>query len=156
DGRWLGFERPSSDGAVQINKVSLGGGAPVVLTETGIFALGSGVTWGKNATIVFSDGLGGLKVIPDAGGEPQEFTPVNGRNTSGRLPHFLPDGSGVLFTVVRNFGGNINWKRAQIWVKSLKTGQLKLLIEDGVDAQYADGYLVFARQGKLFVAPFDL
>jgi serine/threonine protein kinase/Tol biopolymer transport system component len=167
DGHWLGFERVGPSGSVQINKVSLAGGAPIVLTEKGIVsqvaglggavAFGSGISWGKNATIVFSDTFGGLKVIPEAGGVAQEFTGVDDATTqSHRLPHFLPDGSGVLFTVFRYYGGNPDWKRAQIWVKSLRNGERKLVIEDGLDAQYADGYLVFARQGKLFAVPFDV
>lgn len=38
----------------------------------------------------------------------------------------------------------------------MKTGERKLLIEDALDARYlGNGSLVFARQGKLFVVPFD-
>ncbi|PYS43389.1 MAG: hypothetical protein DMG14_01055, partial [Acidobacteria bacterium] len=48
-----------------------------------------------------------------------------------------------------------DWKRAQIWVKSLNTNHRKLLLENALDARYVDGYLVFARQTKLFAVSFD-
>ncbi len=39
----------------------------------------------------------------------------------------------------------------------MKTGDPKLLVENGTDARYvASGHLVFARQGKLFAVGFDL
>ena len=98
-----------------------------------------------------------LSVIPDTGGEPKEFTQLDPstNEASHRLPHFLPDGSAVLFTVLRYTTVTPDWKRAQVWVKSLKTGAQKLLIEDAMDARYADGTLVFARQGKLYAVLFD-
>src|SRR5262249_9108353 len=68
-----------------------------------------------------------------------------------------PDGSGVLFTVLRYHVVTPEWKDAQIWVYSFKTGQRKRLLDDATDARYTgDGYLVFARLGKLFAEPFDL
>src|SRR5262249_5831413 len=76
---------------------------------------------------------------------------------SHRLPHFLPDGSGVLFTVLKYRVTQPDWESAQIWVYSFKTGQRKLLLENALDARYvAGGHLVFARQGKLFAVRFDL
>jgi serine/threonine-protein kinase len=153
DGKWLGFLHQSG-----MKKVELGGGRPVVLNEKAALSLGA--TWGTNGTIVFATGLGGgLKVIRETGGEPEDFTVLNAANneTSHRLPRFLPDAEGVLFTVLRFAIAAPDWNRAQIWVKSLKTGERKLLIENGVDARYvSNGYLVFARQGKLFAVGFDL
>jgi serine/threonine protein kinase len=101
---------------------------------------------------------GGLKSVPDSGGEPEVVTELNSASheVSHRLPHFLPDGSGLLFTTLRHATSAIDWKRSQIWVKSLTTGQSKLLLENAQDAQYGDnGYLIFARQGKLFGVQFN-
>jgi serine/threonine-protein kinase len=153
DGKWLGFLQQG-----QMKKVELGGGRPVVLNEKAIQSFG--LTWGTNRTIVFAPATGGvLKVIPETGGEPHDFTTLNAANDeySHRLPHFLPGAKGVLFTVLRFTGTAPDWNRAQIWVTSPKTGGRKLLIENGVDARYAsNGHLVFARQGKLFAVGFDL
>ncbi len=50
-----------------------------------------------------------------------------------------------------------DWSKAQIWVKSTKTNEARLLIDNGTDARYvANGFLVFARLGKLFAVGFDL
>jgi serine/threonine-protein kinase len=153
DGKWLGFLQQG-----QLKRVELGGGSPVALNDKAIQSFG--VTWGTNRTIVFAPAnSGGLKVIPEAGGQPQDFTTPNAANDeySHRLPHFLPDARGVLFTVLRFTSAAPNWNRAQIWVALPKTGERKLLIENGVDARYdSNGHLVFARQGKLWAVGFDL
>ena len=50
-----------------------------------------------------------------------------------------------------------DWRRAQIVVQSLETGERNLLFEDGSDGRYLPtGHLVFARKGTLIAAPFDL
>ena len=152
DGQWLGF---FSQG--KLVKAPLAGGSPVALAEK--IAAPMGGTWGKNGTIVFAADIGGgLKSVSDAGGEPEDFTQLDkGANEiSHRLPHFLPDGSAVLFTVIRYTYAAPDWKRAQIWARSLKTGQRKLVLENALDARYVnDGRLVFAREGKLFAVRFD-
>jgi serine/threonine-protein kinase len=158
DGQSLGFQQGQ-----QLKKVSLSGGAPVVLAENLAIPNGPnwgppGISWGSNGTIVFPRLLGSaLSVIPDTGGEPKDFTKLDAaaNEASHRLPHFLPDGSAVLFTVLRYTTVTPDWKRAQVWVKSLKTGEQKLLIEDAIDARYVDGSLIFGRQGKLYAVAFD-
>src|SRR4030095_1831488 len=99
----------------------------------------------------------GLSIVRDSGGEPEEFTTIDAskNESSHRLPHFLPDGSAVLFTVLRYTTITPDWKRAQVWVKPLK-GERKLLIENALDARYiGSNILVFARQAKLFAVRFD-
>src|SRR5215510_12114028 len=49
----------------------------------------------------------------------------------------MPDSSGVLFTVLRYTFVAPDWKRAQVWIKSLRSGERKLLLENAVDARYA-------------------
>ena len=159
DGTWLGYQQGG-----QIKKVPIAGGTPVVVVERlnipGADWGPPGIAWGKNGTIIFSHSLGtGLSMVREAGGEPEEFTTLDtaANESSHRLPQFLPDGSGVLFTVLRYTTVNPDWKRAQVWVKSLKTGERKLLVENALDARYIEGgYLIFARQTKLFAVRFDL
>jgi serine/threonine protein kinase/Tol biopolymer transport system component len=163
DGQWLAFYTQGPQLVGQIKKVAVTGGPPAVLTEnpaSGSFAAGGlfGITWSRNGAIVFATGTGGLKMIPEAGGERKDFTELDpaAHEVSHRLPHFLPDGSGVLFTVLRYTFVAPDWKRAQVWIKSLRTGERKLLLENAVDARYANGYLVFSRQAKLYAVRFDL
>src|SRR5215813_3685932 len=96
-------------------------------------------------------------MVREAGGDPEEFTTLDtaANEIFHRLPHFLPDGNAVLFTVLRYTTITPDWKRAQIWVKPLK-GERKLLLENALDARYVgNNTLVFARQGKLFAVHFD-
>ena len=157
DGEWLAFQQ-----GTQLKKIALAGGPPTVLVEglAGPGAFGPpGLTWGPDGMIVFPATMGaGLSMVRETGGKPEEFTTLNqaAHEASHRLPHFLPDGSGVLFTVIPYSAVQPDWSRAQVWVKSLKTGERKRLIEDAVDAQYAgNNTLIFARRGKLFAISFD-
>jgi serine/threonine protein kinase len=157
DGKWIGFQQRQ-----QLMKVSLAGGAPVVLIEKLNNQGGNwgppGISWGKDGTVIFSHSLGtGLSMVRDTGGEPEEFTTLDAaaHESSHRLPHFLPDGNAVLFTVLKYTTITPDWARAAVWVKPLK-GERKLLIENALDARYAgNGILVFARQAKLFAVRFD-
>jgi serine/threonine-protein kinase len=153
DGEWLGFLSGS-----QIKKVQLNGATPVTtVADVGPRRL-TGLTWGQNGTIVFAPAAaGGLKVVRDSGGEPEEFTTLDTtmNEVSHRLPHFLPDGSGVLFTVLRYTYIEPNWSSAQVWAKSLKSGERRLVLENAADGRYLDsGYLVFVREGRLFAVRF--
>jgi serine/threonine protein kinase len=159
DGAWVGFQQGQ-----QIKKVALAGGAPVVLVEnlglTQDLNFGPpGLTWGRNGMIVYPNNLAaGLSMVRDTGGKPEVFTELDAANNeaSHRLPHFLPDGSAVLFTVLPYSAVAPEWTRAQVWVKSTKTGERKRLLENAMDARYAgDGTLVFAREGKLYAVRFD-
>src|SRR5688572_1993514 len=157
DGQWLGFLQGR-----QIRKVALAGGTPVVVAENLNNAGGDwgppGIAWGKNGSIVFPQSLGvGLSIVRDTGGDIEEFTTLNAEanESSHRLPHFLPDGNAVLFTVLRYTNITPDWKRAQVWMKPLN-GERKLLLEHEHDARYdGNGTLIFARQAKLFAVRFD-
>ena len=159
DGTWIGFQQGQ-----QIKKVALAGGAPVVIVESLTLTQDvnfgpAGLTWGRNGMIVYPNNLGaGLSMVRETGGTPEVFTELDPANheASHRLPHFLPDGSAVLFTVLQYSAVAPEWKRAQVWAKSTKTGERKRLLDNAVDARYAaDNTLVFAREGKLYAIRFD-
>ena len=68
-----------------------------------------------------------------------------------RWPHVLPEGKGTLFVAQK---GRDDWTLA---VVSFETGETHLLNESGTYPRYAaSGHLVFAREGTLFAAAFDL
>ena len=65
----------------------------------------------------------------------------------------LPGGDAVLFTIERT---QYLWDDAQVVVRSLATGEQKVLIDGGADARYVPtGHLVYARMGTLMAVPFD-
>ena len=98
---------------------------------------GFGVDWGADGFLVFAQIGGPLFRVSAAGGEPEEITELDqaANEISHRLPHMLPGDQAVLFTALRYKTVGMDWKGAQIFVRSLETGQRKLLIEDGSDAR---------------------
>jgi serine/threonine-protein kinase len=158
DGQWVGYWA-----AGQIRKVPLRGGPSVPIlapSETGqalqqipIF----GASWGGDDRIVFAQGAGGLLEISASGGSLTERTKTNSerREFSHRLPHVLPGGDAVLFTVTHNRFPH--WDETQIWAHSRSSRQSKLLIEGGADARYvSSGHLLYVRDGALLATPFDV
>jgi hypothetical protein len=113
-----------------------------------------GASWGSDGTIVFATARnGGLGRVSAEGGTPEALTTLQPGEYSHRLPHMLPDGSAVIFTISK--GANL-WDDTQIVVRSLATGRQTVLIEGGADGRYVStGHLVYIRLGTLMAAPFD-
>jgi Tol biopolymer transport system component len=150
DGQWIGFWA-----AGQIRKVQFTGAPPVVIAPLGQMPFG--MSWDRDNRVVFARSAGGLMQVPASGGTPQELTSTNTERgeISHRLPHVLPDGDGVLYTVTHNRFPR--WDEPQVWLHSRTTGVSKLLIEGGADARYvSSGHLVYARDGVLLAVAFDL
>jgi serine/threonine-protein kinase len=112
-----------------------------------------GASWGDGDVIVFAT-VEGLWRVAASGGTPQVVKERRADEPSPRLPHVLPGGQAVLFTLANT---PFRWDDAQIVVRSLASGDEKVLIADAADARYmSSGHIVFMRQGKLMAAPFDL
>ena len=147
DDRWVGF---IADG--KLKKVTVEGGVAVTLCDVG---LAFGTSWGPDNNILLSPSQDvGLFRVSAEGGEPESLTTPD--KTKGeyshRLPHCLPAGKGVLFTIM---GANVPQPRIA-WL-DLKTRKWRVLMGDAADARYVPtGHLVFLRQGTLMVVPFDL
>jgi eukaryotic-like serine/threonine-protein kinase len=148
DDRWVGFW---ADG--KFTKVSIDGGVPHNLTD--FVGVGT-ASWGPDNSIVFSSMRpGSLYRITSNGGTPEVLTiPDKSHDeTNHRLPHWLPDGKGVLFTIFREWFD----QEPRVALLDLKTRKWRVLLEDAADARYVpSGHLIFLRQGTLMAAPFDL
>jgi Tol biopolymer transport system component len=150
DGRWVAYFA-----ANQIRKVPIAGGPPVPVTTVGQMMFGA--SWGDDEVVVFARSAGGLWEAPASGGTPVERTQVNRENgeVGHRLPHVLPGGDAVLYTVMHNRFPN--WNETQVWVHSRRSNTAKLLIDGGADARYvASGHLLYVNEGTLLAVPFDL
>jgi WD40 repeat protein len=148
DNRWVGFW---ADG--KLMKISADGGVAAVLCDAPrIF----GANWGLDNSIVFTDRVGGgLTKISAEGGKPEILTePDPAREeTSHHLPFWLPDGKGILFTVLKH-----HWD-TQPHLASLRmdTREWRILLEDAADPRYVPtGHLVFLRRATLMAVRFDL
>jgi serine/threonine-protein kinase len=149
DGHWIGFY---IEGAIK--KIPLHGGTPVdVCKVPGFF----GASWGTDGSIVFvQDELDGLWQVSSEGGPPRQVTSLNRARgeVSHRLPSFLPGARSVMYTVLRKT--LVNWLQAEVAVKSMDTGEVRVLAEDAVDARFIPpGILLFIRRGTLMAAAFD-
>ena len=95
DGQWVGFWA-----AGELRKVPLGGGPPVTLCKA---STTFGASWGSDGTIVFADARnGGLLRVSANGGSPTPLTTLQPGEYSHRLPHMLPGGRAVVFTILES------------------------------------------------------
>jgi serine/threonine-protein kinase len=154
-GDWIGFlaegeirKTPVAGGpVVKVARLTEGGltsPSPLVSAEEDFF----GAAWGDDGTIVFGRYSEGLWQVAAAGGVAKPLGPA--QNHSQRLPHFLPDGRGILASVLLH-------EELSIAVVPRGGGEPKVLIERGSDARFvAPSHIVFAQDGVLMSAPFDL
>jgi len=137
----------------KLMRIPVEGGTPVALCDV-LWCFGA--AWGTSGDIVFANHENaGLLTLPAQGGGPQTLTvPDQAKGEYGhRLPAWLPNDAGILFTIVR-YGHEIH---PQVAVLSLPKKDKRVLIEDGADARYVPtGHLVFIRRGVLYAVPFDL
>ena len=143
DGGWIGFWKANS-----LRKVPVDGGPVVTLCNAEEI---QGASWGPNNIVVFAPRGEGIWHVSADGGAPQQLTKPDParRGSTNRHPRLLPDGRALLFTTV---GLGV---APRIVVRSLASGEETTLIEDGADARFVSGYLVFSRGGILMAAPFD-
>jgi eukaryotic-like serine/threonine-protein kinase len=153
DDRWIGFYAPGTPG--MLKKVSISGGVPVPLCDVENNEW-FGASWGPDNTIVFSKSYdGGIYQVSADGGKPEVLTtPAKTREEFGhKHPHWLPDGSGVLFTNMREQFD----LEPQVAFLDLNTRKWSVLLENAADARYIpSGHMVFVRQGTLMLVPFEL
>jgi serine/threonine-protein kinase len=136
-------------------KASLAGGAPTKLVEYDSFHRGD---WATDGWIYWTSSYpGGIVRIRDSGGEIEPVTEIDAKKgeRSHRFADLLPGGRAIIYTAGSEGMSSYNDARIELW--DLTTRQKKTLIDGGTSAVYsASGHIVYARQGKLFAAAFDL
>jgi Tol biopolymer transport system component len=134
--------------AGELKRVSLNGGAPVVIAG-GVTNL-YGAHWASDGTILFGQS-DGIYRVPANGGTPSLVIPaLEGEVIYG--PELLPDGESVLFSATTT----PSWDEAHIAVQSLATGERTGLVSGGSEARYTGtGHLVYALRDGLFAVAFD-
>ena len=149
DGRRVAF---NAGGGVRV--VSLSGGPPLAIVESGV---GAGGAWGPDGYVYFKpEGESALLRVPETSGEVEPFTVLDTAQSETRhiWPQALPNGRGVLFTVGHQPVNDVS--QYDIAVADLETGEHEVLLR-GVFALYAaSGHLVYVTaDGTLLAAPFD-
>ena len=159
DGKSIVYATLGDRGAGAVFRtISTTGGVPTVVGQAGGNSGVSGVSW-SDGGILYTDNSGIVRVSP-SGGKPETVVPLaQGETMQGATA--LPGGAGILFAVAKGRDPGIAptidlWDGATIAVQT-PTGERKTLITGGSDPRYlSTGHLLYARGGRLFVAPFDL
>jgi serine/threonine-protein kinase len=154
DGQQIAYWTPGR----QLKRIGISGGAPVVVaslagSDQEIGGAGNlrGGSWSIDNTILLAIGEG-IQRVPASGGAFELVIPA-GEEEFFQSPSLLPDGDGVLFSVVTGS----DWNSAQIVVQSIATGERRVLIEGGTSPRYVStGHLVYAIGADLFGLAFDV
>jgi serine/threonine-protein kinase len=152
DGQWIGFWQ-----AGQLKKISVSGGAPLVLCDA---VNPFGASWERDGTILFGQGPEGIAQVPDGGGTLTVVVTVDkGKNEVAYGPELLSDGKTILFTVatpVEGVAAGAAWDRAQIVVQARGSADRRVVVQGGSEAHVvSSGHLVYEREGTLVAVPFD-
>jgi serine/threonine-protein kinase len=114
---------------------------------------GAGATWLDAKTIVFGGGPGGgLAAVSLAGGSPVTLLQPQALSPDVRFgwPDALPDGAGLLFTVITPTGSDVA-------VLPPGSTRHRVLVHDAAFGRYAPtGHLIVERNGQLAAAPFEV
>ncbi len=150
DSRDLGF----FDGST-LKRVSADGG-PVRLVADNVGPWnGYGGAWGADGTIAFASQAGLFRVSAN-GGAVTSLTRLQSGDWLHCWPSFLPDGRRFLFTA-KLWTRTAEASEQGIYLGSLDSPKFERLLPDLSSAVFAaPGFLVFARDGALSAAPFDL
>ena len=144
DGRWLGF---FSEG--KLRKIPSTGGPVQVLCDA---HEGRGGSWSKSGVIVFAPDIQGpLMQVPEGGGTPRPATRIPKESVTHRNPHFLPDGKKFLFTERET----LSELYGHVALGSLDVGPSSTLVERASNPQFAQGYLLYVREGNLLAQRMD-
>ena len=138
----------------KLMKISLDAGTSLPVCD---ITTGRGGSWSKNGTIICSpNSAGGIFKVPSSGGKPQEIIKpdTSTKTLSLRWEYFLPDGNHFLYSTQNSASGSS--PTDGIYLSSLSNTKSKKLIDASSNCQYADGYLLFVRQGILLAQKFDL
>jgi Tol biopolymer transport system component len=130
----------------KLKTVEASGGAVLTLADAPI---GRGGSWGPDGTILFAPG-GSTPIfrIGASGGTAKEATVLNG-TTTHRWPVFLPDGRHFVCFVYNNDSGGL-------YLGSLDSQAFTQIATAPAQAQSANGYLAYIRDGNLMVQKLDL
>jgi eukaryotic-like serine/threonine-protein kinase len=153
DGRFIAYRAQN-----KLWKINVSGGPPLMLADSCAGPGGAGGAWNRDDVILFTPKAGSpLHRIAASGGTSFPVTKLDteyGEDTH-RFPFFLPDGQHFLYLAAGSKAGGPNDAHGA-FVGSLDPSEpRKLLLQAGVNAQYALGHLIFMRDGTLVAQPFD-
>jgi len=146
DGRSLGFLAHGELRVLDLASRSL-------RTLTSVPTAPCGGTWNREGTIVYTEGMTGLKRVPAAGGTSSPI-PSPGPSSDPVLisdPQFLPDGRHFLYFAASSQPG-----RSAMMLGDLDSPTRRSILLVGTRALYAPpGFLLYVRDGDVVAHRFD-
>ena len=140
----------------KLKKVALNGTPPVTIAEA---ARGRAGSWNQDDVILFSPTtLSGIYRVSAAGGKPTPVTQLDkaAQETTHRWATFLPDGKHFLY-LAGTHSGAVNRDLDAIYVTSLDTPSKRtMLVRTRSNVAYANGHLLYEKNGLLLAHRFDL
>jgi len=136
----------------KLKKIEVSGGPTITLCNA---PLARGGAWNRDGAIVFApDSAGALQQVSASGGVASAVTKLDeGRGElTDRWPYFLPDGQHFLYL---RRGIISSESQTGIYVGSLASKESRLLLRAASNVAYAQGYLLFLREGTLMAQAFD-
>jgi serine/threonine protein kinase/Tol biopolymer transport system component len=146
ESRWVGFGQGGT-----LKKVDTQGGAPIAITS--IDGLFRGGTWNPEGVIVFgTNSVRSATRVSASGGAAMPVTAADQADDTGShvYPWFLPDGRHFLYT--NQQAGDLPVRVGSIDEPD-KPG--KVVAKAHSNAVYANGHLLYLREGALVAQPFD-
>jgi Tol biopolymer transport system component len=149
DSRYIGFFATG-----KLKKIESVGGPAVALASV---SSARGGSWGRNDDIIYSpDTQVALFRVKATGGSATQVTKIDlvAGESSHRWPSFLPDGEHFLFTAGSAEGESS--EAAGVYVASIADQDKPKRVVTGLTrAMFANGHLLFARDGFLLAQRFD-
>jgi Tol biopolymer transport system component len=151
--------RPTSEGLVgiqsKLKRIDLASGQVQTL---GSVALRASCSWNRDDVVLFTPaGATGIHRMSASGGPSSPVTSLDTAqgDVQHTTPFFLPDGRHFLYSVVGSLAGGATHARA-VYLGSLDPNEpAKLVLDGGANAKFANGHVVFVRDGRLMVQRFD-
>ncbi len=139
----------------KLKKIGVAGGEVVTLCDA---SFGSSGAWNRDDVILFTpNGNSPLYRVSASGGTPTQVTTLE--TASGDVQHsfpfFLPDGRHFLYFVVGSQASRTVPRGVYVGALDSKAPG-KLIEPGGSNAKYANGHLIFLRNGALLAQPFDV
>ena len=146
DSRWIGYFNRAEG---TLKKIDTRGGPPITLCRA---PNGKGGSWNSDGVIVFApDANGPLMRVSSAGGEPSQLTEIDTtRHNSNRHPRFLPDGRRLIY-----LARGITPPQSNLMGVDTESGETTDIMPLVTQAEYANGHLLFVREGALMAQAFD-
>jgi serine/threonine-protein kinase len=136
DCKWIGFFTKK-----ELWKIKVTGSEAIKIIDV---PLGMGADWGPDDRILFSQKEGAELIMVDSDGRNIQKIPTKG--STYFFPDILPGGTHALVCTITD----------AIFVMDLSTGEMKRLLDEGIYAKYLNGgYILFSKDGDVFIAEFD-